>query len=847
MHLISCYIAGFGKFRDQSFSFDETLTQFIGENGWGKTTLSDFLFAMFYGMPTDNKRAVEFPLRKRYCPFDGGNFGGTLTCSVGGDLYRIERTFDAKSQTKDTCTIYKNNKELPPSKEELGTQFFHVKADSFRRLISVGSDALAVSRDEDVMTGLRNTAMDAPDTGGYDTTRELLEKEKKLLSGRGDTGLIPKTKQQIKELESQIRNLETCVRELSDLYRQRAELQEDIRTREAAEKERIGAESLLEKWKAWDRAQESLRTVVQAKASWEANHPYGIPPAEIRQEIRLFYQDRPRLVRLMEDGTISREERGRYETLSHTFRDGVPDRDTLTGWESAVTRLSLAYREKEKAEITPPSADDDLTRRFEGKYPSEETKEAVRTLAKEYAAIKEQIKTEEDVWERTKQLPPTKKGSLALALGLGIGLGLLGVVLAFFLLPLGIALLVVGIVGSILCRPRTQAVPVDPTGEATLIRLKGQLKQKQEALRTLLVPYSYYTAEILADVTAFEKDLDAYEKQSERLRTHLATLSELTQSIHTTEIMLRDALSPYLSPVPPLEEGVRTLIRMAEDYHALKTKFDASQTEKERAKQAWENGMARMCDLLAPYHITPPEEYEEAIFTNWIQDETIYQSILSNIQNREEEVAACQTELGDSERPAISEVSLEEAHDNLSALREDLVRLDHEIDACERDAELLGERTSRLKELESTLAEAKQRLRILDGTLSCLKTAEESLEAKYVAPVQDKLTEYAERVAGTRGKKLTINGSYELRYEVGGVSREEAHLSQGQRTAIALCMRLAFLDNIFKEEKPFILLDDPFSALDTDAMQAVASLLETLSQTMQIVYFCCHPSRKIKG
>ena len=50
MKLIKCHIDGFGAFSHRDFDFEDTFTTVLEENGFGKTTLSQFLKAMFYGL-----------------------------------------------------------------------------------------------------------------------------------------------------------------------------------------------------------------------------------------------------------------------------------------------------------------------------------------------------------------------------------------------------------------------------------------------------------------------------------------------------------------------------------------------------------------------------------------------------------------------------------------------------------------------------------------------------------------------------------------------------------------------------------------------------------------------------
>jgi uncharacterized protein YhaN len=70
--------------------------------------------------------------------------------------------------------------------------------------------------------------------------------------------------------------------------------------------------------------------------------------------------------------------------------------------------------------------------------------------------------------------------------------------------------------------------------------------------------------------------------------------------------------------------------------------------------------------------------------------------------------------------------------------------------------------------------------------------------------------------------------------------------SRGYQTIIELCLRLALIDVLYPNEKPFIIFDDPFVNFDDARLNQSKSLLKTISKTYQVIYYTCHESRKIK-
>ena len=125
MKLISCHITGYGSLKNHALTFQDGVTPCLGENGTGKTTVASFLKAMFYGLKTAKSNDKEFNDRAHFYPFDGGTFGGNLTFKNQGKTYRIERTFDVKSEAKDKITVYKDGAETDEfSDVNLGVYFF---------------------------------------------------------------------------------------------------------------------------------------------------------------------------------------------------------------------------------------------------------------------------------------------------------------------------------------------------------------------------------------------------------------------------------------------------------------------------------------------------------------------------------------------------------------------------------------------------------------------------------------------------------------------------------------------------------------------------------------------------
>ena len=140
MKLISAYIAGFGKFVNTSFDFNSNLLIIKEDNGWGKTTLADFIRCMLYGLDGGRTKSVRSNDRVRYEPWQGASYGGALTFAYGNRTYRVERTF-GKTPAQDSARVLDGNNmpcyEFGDKAERLGVMLFGMDSESYRKSVYI--------------------------------------------------------------------------------------------------------------------------------------------------------------------------------------------------------------------------------------------------------------------------------------------------------------------------------------------------------------------------------------------------------------------------------------------------------------------------------------------------------------------------------------------------------------------------------------------------------------------------------------------------------------------------------------------------------------------------------------
>ncbi|MBQ9728741.1 MAG: AAA family ATPase [Clostridia bacterium] len=243
MRLLSCTIVGFGKFVNQTFDLSSGIVVFKEDNGWGKTTLADFIKCMLYGLDGGRSRSVTANERMKYEPWNNSAFGGTLTFSLGGKTYRLERTF-GKTPAYDRVKLYDNGGmpcyEFGDRVERLGEILFGVDCESYVRCSYVPQ---AGREAEGLPTDVKNRLMrllSAADNGnGADRALTRLEEADRALRAkrRPAKGKLDEIDERLESLARRRAECETCGEKMRALKGEIESVQRNL----SALDERIGS------------------------------------------------------------------------------------------------------------------------------------------------------------------------------------------------------------------------------------------------------------------------------------------------------------------------------------------------------------------------------------------------------------------------------------------------------------------------------------------------------------------------------------------------------------------------------------------------------------------------------
>ncbi len=851
MRLIECYIENYGNLSKQRFPFSEGLNNLCEGNGYGKSTLVSFIKAMFYGLPTHRANAKDFDDRVHYYPFNGGKFGGSLTFSMGGHAYRIERFFDKTSEKKDTLTIYRDHivtDEFDRYAGEIGRAVFGVDEDSLTRTIFITSDAIELEATTSIGAKL-NHLVDATDEAEtYESAvKHIEETRKRLKASRGDNDEMSRVKARIAELESDIRNRRDISEALGDKYEALNRLQGEIRKKEAYYAQCAEAGKIAAQWVTYDNLVALASERAAQLQAIRDEYPHGLPTEEELTELENAITLCQKHTEDLSRATLTDEEQEKLSSLEVRFPDGVPSEEDLRELDDLHRRYTAVAGD---ATADAPEKSEQLLsleQRFAAGVPSEETLAAYDSDLLRLQEINALLNA-----EATAAMPIRSPGSarrlpylIAAALSLLLTVG--GGISFLYSTALGVALLVAGGIGLFttgflyLLKNQANSAASMPSRDPARIAEQALLNDK---LRSFLASYRYTCAAgVETDYANLKNDLATYKTEQERYEQACAAYQNRQTLCQELRRALEGALVIYGITGDPYE-GVRVLHHEINEYKRLLQVRDKQAEARAIAIRGIKEANETIRTILARYRIPYTSAHKELLDSLKERRDALVR-LEQEHTAQTERAEAYRIANGLTERPSAqdADTDLNKLKSTLETLRDRRAQILREIESDEHEVEPLDERIAELEMQKERLSAIKQRIYLLDAAKEALERAEAALMERYVKPVKDIFLRYAAPLERVLGERMHMDRNFSITFERDGEYRSYRHLSAGQRSLCALCFRLALIENMYREEMPFIIMDDPFVHLDADHLEKALALIRELSDGRQLLYLTCHEGR----
>ena len=188
--------------------------------------------------------------------------------------------------------------------------------------------------------------------------------------------------------------------------------------------------------------------------------------------------------------------------------------------------------------------------------------------------------------------------------------------------------------------------------------------------------------------------------------------------------------------------------------------------------------------------------------------------------------------------------------------RGQLTRAEHRTEDLRRQIRECLDSEEQLADLRKELATLRQQYDTCVRTASFLEEARSSFNSRYMNPFLRSFRRHYGMLTGESAQDLQTNADFGISVMREGLPRDPSLMSEGTRDLISLCRRMAMIDALislcrrmamidamYPGEKPFLVLDDPFSNLDDERVKGGMRFLRDASLEYQILYLTCHESR----
>lgn len=132
------------------------------------------------------------------------------------------------------------------------------------------------------------------------------------------------------------------------------------------------------------------------------------------------------------------------------------------------------------------------------------------------------------------------------------------------------------------------------------------------------------------------------------------------------------------------------------------------------------------------------------------------------------------------------------------------------------------------------------RIEVLEKSMQYLTEAKQAYISHMAKDLSAPFYSYLSAFDEELGRKVQLNDIYEIGIVDHGILRQMDYYSSGIKDVIWFCERMAFIQRLSVKEKPVIVLDDVFLALDHEMQKKAFNMVGRISQDFQIIYLSCH-------
>ncbi len=855
MRLLRLEIENFGKLQGYKLELSDGLNTICEENGFGKSTVAAFIKAMLYGLPATTKRNLDKNERKKYTPWQGGAYGGSLEFESDLGRFRIERFFAAK-EANDEFRLFDlaTNKPSDAYSSQVGVELFGIDGEGFARSAFLSQNGMD-NNEENVSVTAKLTGLleDVNDMGSYDVAVEILEKRRRFYEVKGGRGRVSDLNTALSEGRRELDRLNDLLTQQKQYEARRAESKEQIAAAEQDLSQLREQLRLAELRQAHVSECERLRerigqTEAQRRQILDAFRDRQIPDDRELADARRLLKEYRIEQNQCNELRLSPEEAEALERLQRRYPAGQPAPQQLSELTNAVRAEADATAALQAFPILQATADQ---QRFASSgIPTDASLEQARQKIGQADLLEQKIK------ESAQQKDGDHRQKMLRILGYTLlSVGFLGGVVAFLIPALRVMLLILGgitiTVGGVLFL-LSKKENTNLKHAETTARLEEQRNRLRAELCEHLERYGFSgngdPRHALQELEAAAKRASQDAKRQEENEFRRRELRQIALE-HRQRLQAQFACFGF-SSLP--NDPQSALLRIHTDLREWETLTQKADLLKEREKLI-RTELTEKQERLSVFlnRLTRKETNQpEACLEQMEQLCRSYAITEGTIHQQQQDLLECEKRYAQTlpeETPSQIDLKLRERE--LNQRLDDLRRADAELlrgwSHCTEQTQKIPQLEDELSHLSAKLATAEKNLDLLRKTTQFLTESKEALSTRYLGGMQEHFTRFRRLAEGENAPDANIDTSFSISVRQFGKSRELESFSRGSRDVLQFCARLALTCSMFEEgEKPFLLLDDPFVNLDKAHFASVRGLLDQISEEFQILYLVCHPDRR---
>lgn len=870
MEITKIHINNFGKLHNLDFDFKKGVNSFIHENGWGKTTLSVFIKSMFYGMEYTTSRDIEKNEKKKYEPWQGGIYGGSLSFCHNGKEYLINRTFSLK-KNEDTFELrdLKTNKISSDFTADLGTELFGINRDSYARSVFVTlKDSPVGSAD---ITAKLNNLVESGDISNFEEASAVLEKKSKELLGRNKgTGEIAEIQRKIDSDRNYIEEINSKIAQNENYEKMISENEKEIlglKKKQSAVAEELSVYAKFESKKRYEQLKNDLKKSENEKNAVFDFFNEQIPAKEIVEKIDSISNNFTTVEANIKNQSASQSEKDFYESLKNYFAGDIPSKNQIEeclktdneykNFKQAENAKKLSNQENEELAL--------LKKKYENSDVSEEKISGCIASIEKNQAEKNQInELKNELLARENELnslllQKRKNPGRIVFIALGIlcaAAGIAGFVLGSTVFGLsGTAAFLLFLILAVVSKGKAQDFS---EFKEKIASLREEISEKQSrvqnveaACSSFVKKYSSGEPSEIAALTKISKEFSDFSRLLKKENDYKNWLNAQNSTPEEYENKLKAFTKRYcktenISSVPA---DIQILNEKLSKLEMLEKKINADSENSRMQKEE----KSRLDSVLSQYKTEKTLSYSEQVLQ--------IHAKLAELKNIEAQILDEKKKIQDFESDPNNKIesfeNLLKPEKTVDELQSEFAFLAEEISSKNKisaswqkivsdnsaDTEKKDDIETEIERLLIEKREKTSEYEIFVKTRELLQKAKENLDANFSDPMKKGFEKYAKMLGSA--EKLIINTDLEVSVDENGKTHESNFLSDGYKDLVNFCSRMALVEALFKNVRPPLVLDDPFVNLDDEKLQNALRLVDEISKENQVIYFACHNSRSV--